>query len=492
MKPLGLLNKKHLDLQNSPYRSYSINHDNTNSIISKGLNHSSIRREVKLFLESNRHLNFPVLFQKDSYNIPKGFNSYSFNDISNLSEIKNKAGIYIIRIANSTDFYIGSATDLSKRFIQHRNKSRILSNQKGSLTLYNALRQVDSSSLSLEVLKYSSNFIFKFKELNPEFILNENEIELMQFISLYECAVKEQSYLVKYRPTLNSCLFATTSTRLTFLDNPKLLSPRLTLSERVHLDKDDLEVLSNLNDDDKEASVIPNTISKKEIYHWLIDPNNSVQIFNIKGVNIGSFSTYRGAAKELGVSHMVISRYGRSTDAFYSPALDMFVSVSINNLVKSGKVIHPSAKKHSNLELDLVLPEGKIFAIYSDLSNIVNTFSSFIEAAKYFELSDYRRIRRYFGTSKLINTPKGDYYFTGDTKLINFYQDNKVIPSKTIIAYDLSDGGEDLNESKKYIFISINQAEKVLNINHTTINRHLTKGTIYNGQDGRKFKFKLG
>ena len=44
-------------------------------------------------------------------------------------------------------------------------------------------------------------------------------------------------------------------------------------------------------------------------------------------------------------------------------------------------------------------------------SNIVNTFSSFIEAAKYFKLSDYRRIRRYFGTNKLINIPKGDFFF---------------------------------------------------------------------------------
>jgi len=429
LKPLGLLlNKKHLDLQNRPYRSYSVNHDNTNFILSKGLNHSSIRTEVKLFLDNNRHLNYPVLFQKDNYNIPKSFNSYSFNDISNLSEIKNKAGIYIIRFANSTDFYIGSATDLSKRFLGHRNKARRLSNQKGSVKLYNALRQVDFSLLSFEVLEFTSNFIFKFKEINPKFSLNENEIELMQFISLYECAVKEQSYLVKYRPSLNSRLFATTSTRLTFLDNPNSLSPRLTLSERVHLDEEDLEELSNLSDDEKESSLIPNSISKKDISHWLTDPNNSVQIFNVKGVNIGSFTTYREAAKELGVSHMIISRYGRSTDAFYSPALDMFVSVSIYNLVKSGKVIHPTAKKHSKLELDLklVLPKGKICAISSDLSNIVNIFSSFIEAAKYFELSDYRRIRRYFGTNKLINT--GDFYFTGDTEVINLYKNNKAIP----------------------------------------------------------------
>src|ERR1700759_919843 len=39
LNPLSLLlNNKHLELQNRPYRSYSVNHDNTNSIFSKGLN----------------------------------------------------------------------------------------------------------------------------------------------------------------------------------------------------------------------------------------------------------------------------------------------------------------------------------------------------------------------------------------------------------------------------------------------------------------------
>ena len=89
----------------------------------------------------------------------------------------------------------------------------------------------------------------------------------MQFISLYECAVKEQSYLVKYRPTPNNQLFATTSTRLTFFEDPNSISSRLTLSERVLLVEEDLELLSKVNDDEKESSFIPNSISKKDISH---------------------------------------------------------------------------------------------------------------------------------------------------------------------------------------------------------------------------------
>jgi len=46
----------------------------------------------------------------------------------------------------------------------HINKTRRLSNQKGSVKLYNALRKVEFSLLSFEILEYSSKFIFKFKK----------------------------------------------------------------------------------------------------------------------------------------------------------------------------------------------------------------------------------------------------------------------------------------------------------------------------------------
>nr|QKS32152.1 GIY-YIG endonuclease [Sphaerobolus stellatus] len=329
----------------------------------------------------------------------------------------------------------------------------------------------------------------------------------MQFISLYECAIKEQSFLIKYRPSLNSRLFATTSTRLTYLEDPNALSPRFSSEKVSHLNNENLTISTSknslsINDSldltkvstEEEISVIPEAINKKDVSHWLIVPNKPVQIYNVKGVNIGSFLTYREAGRELGVSHTLISRYGKSTDAFYSPALGIFVSVSIDTVEKIGRVTHPYPNIYPTLELKLNLPKGKICAVSSDLSNIVNTFKSFKEAAQYFELPDYRKIRRYFGTKKLIKTTKGDFYFTGEPEIIKFYQENKAIPNKTILAYDLSKGCEDLNDSnsKKYNFVSINQAENLLKIHHTTIIRHLDKGTIYNGQDGRKFKFMLG
>ena len=91
-----------------------------------------------------------------------------------------------------------------------------------------------------------------------------------------------------------------------------------------------------------------------------------------------------------------MSRYGKSMDAFLSPTLGMKVSVSIENVDKLYKVNHPSAKLHPKLTLNLDLPNNKICAISSDFSQIVETFKSFKEAANYFDLPDYRRIRRYF------------------------------------------------------------------------------------------------
>jgi hypothetical protein len=71
------------------------------------------------------------------------------------------------------------------------------------------------------------------------------------------------------------------------------------------------------------------------------------------------------------------------------------------------------------------LPENKICAISSDLSAVKYAFKSFKEAAQYFGLPDYRRIRRYFGTEKLILTSKGEFYFTGDRDLIKKCEEKK-------------------------------------------------------------------
>ena len=111
-----------------------------------------------------------------------------------------------------------------QRFIQHRNKARQYSRQNQNLKLYKALRRYPSNLIKFEVLEYTTNLIYKFRELYPDNTLNENEIELMQLMSLYECVLKEQKYLEIFKPNLNTRLFTTISTRLNFLcPGPKMI-----------------------------------------------------------------------------------------------------------------------------------------------------------------------------------------------------------------------------------------------------------------------------
>jgi Cytochrome C oxidase subunit II, transmembrane domain/GIY-YIG catalytic domain len=125
--------------RNSKYYSTSFNHGNTLSVIEKGINHSSIDIKVKLFLKHSIQSNFS--FNNQLYTIQEGSVLPQFLRFDNLnetkpSEIKYKAGIYIIRIENHNEFYICSSTDLYQRFIQHRNKSRLKSRQNLNLKLY--------------------------------------------------------------------------------------------------------------------------------------------------------------------------------------------------------------------------------------------------------------------------------------------------------------------------------------------------------------------
>lgn len=209
-------------------RYFSTNHDKTFSILEKGINHSSISTKVKIFLKESQS---DLMLKNQLFNIreeailPYSFKFDSSNETGSISEIRFKAGIYKIRLENQSDFYIGSATDLYQRFIQHRNKSRKLSRQNLNLKLYKVLRGIPSYFIIFEVLEFTTNFIYKFRELYPDYLLNENEIELMHLISLYECTLKENKYLEILKPNLNTRLFSTISTRLSYLEN-NIINPK--------------------------------------------------------------------------------------------------------------------------------------------------------------------------------------------------------------------------------------------------------------------------
>jgi hypothetical protein len=60
----------------------------------------------------------------------------------------------------------------------------------------------------------------------------------MQLMSLYDCDLKEQLYLTRFKPSLNSRFFATTSTRLSYLEN-NLINPQYPVMDRINLDNSD-------------------------------------------------------------------------------------------------------------------------------------------------------------------------------------------------------------------------------------------------------------
>ena len=117
----------------------SVNHDKTYSAIIKGLSHPSISYEVRVFIKENQNLDYPYLFTMDELNIPplpggKGENSYLFSNkykpnSKDKNSLENIAGVYLIRVLNTNYYYIGSATNIFIRFLQHRDKGRLSSSR---------------------------------------------------------------------------------------------------------------------------------------------------------------------------------------------------------------------------------------------------------------------------------------------------------------------------------------------------------------------------
>lgn len=150
---------------------------------------------------------------------------------------------------------------------------------------------------------------------------------------------------------------------------------------------------------------------------------------------------------------------------------------------KIGHVIHPTTKLHPALEHNLMLPEGYICAINSDLKSVFNTYSSMYAAALALGLPSYRKIRRYIGQNFLVSTDKGSFFFDASKETLKNILNRKPHEAKTIEAYNLI-------SKQIFTFSSVNKASKNLGIHHDFINKHLSRNTIYFGEDGRQFKFK--
>lgn len=165
----------------------------------------------------------------------------------------------------------------------------------------------------------------------------------MQLLTLYECAVKEQSLLNYFKPSLNDRVLATTSTKLSFVSGDNnTINPRFLMNKNIKLEPVSLKQNTTYHTTGlqqaaggtpsdgnqhssslKEASSvlrqsdtsITNTICKIDISDWIIKEDHPVKIFNGKRVLIGTFLSSRKAGLALGVTHTLVSRYAKSTSA---------------------------------------------------------------------------------------------------------------------------------------------------------------------------------
>jgi NUMOD1 domain len=138
-------------------------------------------------------------------------------------------------------------------------------------------------------------------------------------------------------------------------------------------------------------------------------------------------------------------------------------------------MVHPSSKVHAPLSHDLNLPEGVVCAVNSDGKSVFGTYKSSYEAAKVHKVTDYRRILRYLGMDKLVETVLGNFYFTAAPITLEAMTNRTPHTPKPIIVVDLI-----ANTSTQYP--SVTAASKAIKIHHEFITKHLD-GTVFSSND---------
>ena len=170
----------------------------------------------------------------------------------------------------------------------------------------------------------ATNFLKLFKELNPTISLTIKDVQLLEAFTKYELARMEQSYLGEFKPELNGRHVATTST------HPHLLTPvpgeTLTYETPTLLEGN-----TNFENSTIELGDITPTVG---FSHLGFDPTLKVQIKDIEGKPLASFSSLREAGKALDTNHVKLSRYAKSADCVYSSSQEEDLIFCRINLIK--------------------------------------------------------------------------------------------------------------------------------------------------------------
>jgi hypothetical protein len=255
-------------------------------------------------------------------------------------------------------------------------------------------------------------------------------VQLLEAFTKYELARMEQSYLGEFKPELNGRHVATTST------HPHLLTP-VSGETLTYKTPTLLEGNTNFENSTIELGDITPIV---DLSHLDFDPTLKVQIKDIEGKPLASFSSLREAGKALDTNHIKLSRYAKSVDCVYIDYLGIKVVVECAGFSKSGKVVHATAKVHSPLVHSLPLKDGLICAISPDFSKILGTFVSISEAARELGI-DRKKIVRYIGTNFLIENKEQKFYLNATTETLNnISKPNVAIP---LYVHDLTPPAED-------------------------------------------------
>jgi hypothetical protein len=330
------------------------------------------------------------------------------------------------------------------------------------------INQLGPDVFTYTVIHQGTNFLSSFNAVYPNFYLSVKDLQLLEAFTKYELALIEQSYLDRFKPRLNTRFIATTSS------HPHLLTPAGNSTTAI------TSVIDMTNRD--TGHTLNSTTPQVDISNWIVDPKLKVQILDVNGNPLGSFGSLGKASTALNTNHMKLSRYAKSIDTVFIDYLGIEIDIHCQGFEKQGSVIHPSAKVHPPLSHDLQLPQGKVSVLSKDLSTIIGSYATMYAAATAFGIRPIE-VRRYIGTTYLVPTIKGSFYFDTDTVTLDTIRNRVPHQPKSLLAHDLVTGVIS-------IYSSVNKASKALKIHHEFITKHLDSNSIFTSRDGqRKYKF---
>lgn len=307
---------------------------------------------VKSFLDAkvNHLLNAPEGDTGISYSsltkdsILTNFATKSLTKNYKPSLFTSNSGVYVIQSHNTTDLYVGSATDFSRRFSNHYSSLREINQLNGNSSLiYTTLSSMGPTNFSWSPVALTPNY-------HKEFVLlNQNSTELIKDIRLYNVLLHFTQY--EARATEQAILSAT--------------GPSLNTESEVSLT---LEWDSDKEYTDKRGSKPIQAIEK------------------ISG-KVYYFNSIRQAADLLNVEKRNIQTYINCINFHKSSVLGEYVRFV--DITKPMKEVHPYSKENLPLVQGInydEIPLGQIWA-YDESLNKIGEFTSSLKAASLFNIS---------------------------------------------------------------------------------------------------------